>query len=369
MVTKRTITMYYKFTATILISLCLSEIMTGQPFSEKRTFMKSVSVNRETTLEISNKYGNIHITPGNSDSVTISVDVEAVASNQDRPAKMLKGIDINITETSFLVRAETQFSQNINLLFESFKGMTHKLIPYDSKIQINYFITVPEFLNIRIINKYGDVYMENNTGNFSLDLSNGSFKANSLEKTARIKMNFCNATINSINDGYFDASFSDVVIGGSKNLIITSISSRFDLKKAGNIDTRSRRDKFYIGTAGSVKGNSYFTDYRIDELDRELNIVSKYGTISVDHIGKSIEMINLNSGYTDIYLTFDPSASYNLDIRHTNTFLTLPGQNIKVEKKSINEEKKEYATFGTIGRNPGNVKVQIDANRGNIHIK
>ena len=366
---KKPIAMHYRVIITILISLFFSEFGSGQSFSEKRTFRKSFRVNKEITLEVNNKYGSIHISPCNSDSVTIEAEVEAVASNQERIEKMLQGININISESSFLIRAQTDFTQNISMLFESFKGMTNKLIPYESKIQINYFITAPEYLNIRVINKYGDVYMENNTGTFSIDLSNGSFKANTLKKSGGIDLNFCDATINKISEGYIDASFSELVIGESDNLTISSLSSRFDLKKAGTLDTKSRRDKFFIGSVNSIRGNSYFTDYKIEKVEDEINLVSKYGKITADFIEKSIGMVTINCGYTDVYLTFDPSLSYNVDIRHINTFLILPEKNASIEKKTISEDKKEFMTIGTIGRNPGNIKVRIDATRGNIYIK
>jgi hypothetical protein len=361
--------MHYKLLSSILGLLLLSESISGQPFSEKRTFQRSVPVNNEMTLELNNKYGSIHISPASSDSVTIRAEIEASSSNIDRIEKMLQGININFSETSYLIKAETEFTQTINMLFESFKGMTKKIIPYESKIQINYFVAVPEFLDIRIINKYGDVYLENSTGDFTIDLSNGSFKANILNKSAHMNLNFCDASINKIAEGYIDASFSEVVIGESKDLSITSVSSRFDLKKTVILDTKSRRDKFFIGTTGILRGNSYFTDFRIDELGKEINLVSKYGTINAENINKSIELININSAYTDIYLTFDPSISYNLDIKHSNAFLVTPDYNANLEKKTLNEEKKEYMTFGTVGKNPGNIKVNIDATKGNINLK
>jgi hypothetical protein len=321
------------------------------------------------TLEINNKYGSIHISSSRSDTVSIRAEVEATASNLDRLSKMLQGISVNISETSYLVRAQTDFSQTINMLFESFKGMTNKLIPYESRIQINYFIEAPEYLNIRITNKYGDVYLENTTGNFSIDLSNGSFKANSLDKTSQMNLDFCDATINRVNEGKIDASFSEVVIGESISLSITSVSSRFDLKNNSILDTRSRRDKFFIGNVRTIRGNSYFSEYRIENLEAEINLEPKYGRIDVDYIGKNCEMINIISGYTDIYLTFDPSISYNLDIKHTNAFLVLPDGKTKVEKKVFNEDKKEFMTFGSVGKNPGDLKVIIEANRGNIYLK
>jgi hypothetical protein len=352
----------------LVSSLTLSSPGHGQ-FNEKRSFNKSLHVNKEMSLEVNNKYGTIHITPWNKDSVSVRVEVEANSSSLDRLHKMFNGINIDITGSSFQVRAESEFNQNIDILFETFKGITSKLIPYESRLQINYFISAPEYLDMQITNKYGDVYMENNTGKFSLSLSNGSFKANSLDESNQIELTFCDATINKIRKGYINASFSDVEIGESKEMKINSISSKFNFKKIGKLDVESRRDKFYIGTASEVKGNSYFTDYRIGELDKEIDIVAKYGSLNADDIQKGLDFININSSYSDISLTFDPAVSYNLDIRYVNAFLVLPEKNSDIEKKSVNEDRKEYMTFGTVGKNPGSVKVSIDATHGNIYIK
>lgn len=361
--------MNYKLLTVNLCILFLSYTASGESFNEKRTFHKSFFVNKEMSLIVTNKYGTIHITPWDKDSVSVKVEVEANSSKLDHLHKMFDGIDINMSGTSFQVRAETEFHQNIDLLFESFKGMTNKLIPYDSRLQINYFISAPEYLEMRINNKYGDVYMENNTGKFSLSLSNGSFKANSLNETNDIELTFCNATINKIRNGYIDASFSDVEIGESQELKINSISSHYELRKAGNINITSRRDKLYIGKISTIKGNSYFTDYRIDELEKGMDVEVKYGSLNAGTIDKGIDIITINSSYSDISLNFDPSVSYNLDIRQNNTFLVLPEKNSNIEKKTVDEDKKEYMSFGTVGKTPGNVKVSIDATRGNIYIK
>jgi len=47
----------------------------------------------------------------------------------------------------------------------------------------------------------------------------------------------------------------------------------------------------------------------------------------------------------------------------------LPDKDIQTEQKALNEEKKEYMTYGTVGRNPGTTKVKIDATHGNIYLK
>lgn len=354
----------------LLVILCLLPgTLSAQSFSEKRTFKKTVKANKEMTLEVKNKYGTIHILPSNSDSVSITAEIEAFASSQSRIGKMLEGINVNITETDYMIIARTEFTQSLNMILEDFKGMTNKFIPYDSRVQINYTIIMPEYLNLKIDNRYGDVYLEDNSGSVSISVSNGSFKANSLNKASDLSLSFCNATINKVNEANIDATFSEMVIGESGDLKINSISTRYDIKYCNHLNAESKRDKFFIGTLSSLQGNSYFTDFRIDKLKEEANISLKYGSISTTLIEKGFKGIDINSGYSDIMLTFDPSASYNLDMKHVNTFVTLPEKSARLQKKTVDEDKKEFVTYGTVGKPSGDVRVRIDANRGNIILK
>jgi hypothetical protein len=366
---KKTKAMNYKILAIIILTPLLFSRLSAQGDTEVRTFERTAPVGKETSLEVNNKYGSVHISPWNKDSAYIRAEVKANASSHEKLRKMFDGITINITESSYLVRAQTDFTTNINMLFESLKGMTSKLISYDSHVEINYYINVPDYLNIKIENKYGDVYMEDNTGNFSVSVSNGSFKANSLGKESTIALSFCDATINSIASGKINASFSDITIGESEDLTINSISSRYEMKNAGIINSESRRDKFFIDNVESLKGNSYFSDYKVSNLKKEIDLTTRYGSVNADIIEKKFESVNINSGYSDISLRFEQGSSYNFDIRHINSFLVLPDKDIRSDKKAINEDKKEYMTYGAVGKNPGTKKVKIDATRGNIYLK
>lgn len=361
--------MNYKLFPVISLIALLINPVSAQNDTETRNFIKSIPVGKETTLEVINKYGNIQITPWDKDSAYIRAEIKAYAKDQSKLRKMFDGITINISDSKYSVRAETEFTSNINMLFESFKGMTSKIISYDSHVEINYYIRIPEYLNLKIENKYGDVYMEDNSGQFRMSISNGSFKANSLGKNSSITMVFCDAKINSVISGNLDASFSEVTLGSTEDLLINSISSKYNIKKAGTLRGESRRDKFFIDNIGSLQGNSYFTDYKVDNISNEINLIARYGSVNADMIGKGFESVNINSSYSDISLNFDPASSYNLDIRHVNAFLVLPDKNITTEERVMNDDKKEIVTSGTVGRNPGKVKVKIDATRGNIYLK
>lgn len=361
--------MNYKTILVIILIFFISGSLSAQKESETRNFIKTVPVTRETALEVTNKYGTIQITPWNKDSVFVRAEVKAYAKDRSKLTKMFDGVNVNITNSKYVVRAETEFTSNLNMLFESFKGMTSKIISYDSRVEINYYINIPDYLSLKIENKYGDIYMEGNTGESRINISNGSFKATSLGKNSSLTMVFCDAKINSMISGKIDASFSEISIGSIEELTINSISSKYDIKKAGTIRGESRRDKFFIDDAGSLQGNSYFSDYTITNLRNEINLTTRYGSVNADLIEKNFESVSINSNFSDVSLKFDPASSFNLDIRHTNAFLVLPDRNIKTEEKELNEDKKEYITTGTVGKNPGKAKVRIDATRGNIYLK
>lgn len=361
--------MKFKIVLIAGLTILIVNQLSAQSVSEKRSFMKSMPVTNGSRLEIINKYGDIHLTSWKKDSVYIMADIEAFAPEHSKLKKMLDGIEINITGTGSLVRAETEFEKEITVLLESFKGLTEKIIEFNARVQINYFINIPDYVDISIKNQFGDISMENNNGVISIDLSNGDFEANSLNRISELSLNFGDVEIGSVRTGKINTTFSKYVIRESGDLTINSTSSRFDLVKADKVNVESRRDKFFIGDISTLNGISYFTDYKIENITGDIDLNLKYGSFDAERINDHFERINLTSAYSDITADFDPSASFEFEIRHTNSFVVLPDKNIKTNKEALNEDKKEYLITGSLGNNTGSRKVKIDATRGNIYLK
>ncbi len=354
---------------TVLLFLLLPGYLSAQSVSEKRNFIKSLAAGRGTRLEIENKYGDIHITTWNKDTVYIMAEIEAFAPNRAKLEKMFDGIKTDMTGSGSLIIAKTRFDQSLTEILESFKGLTDKVIEYNSRVKISYFINAPDYLDINIENQLGDISMETNRGSLSVTLSNGSFKANTLEKISDMRLSFGNADIGSVKSARIEPNFSELVIGESNDLTINSTSSRFDLEKAGIVETESRRDKFFIGKISSLNGTTYFTDFKVQELEKEARLTLKYGSLDVGRINSRFDNLDIKSVYSDLTLSCDPSASYNFEIRHTNSFVVIPENNAKSQKEPINEDKKEYVITGVVGNNPGSQKIVIEATRGNIYLR
>lgn len=343
--------------------------LAAQSASEKRSYYNSFPAHEGTKLEIFNKYGDVKISAWNKDSIYILAEIEAFSPDMSRVRKMINGVEPEITGTGMIVSAKTKIKDGIIDLTESFKGITEKVVNYESRVKISYYINAPAYTEIRIENQFGDISIEKNSNIVFASLSNGNFEAGSLNTLSDLKLTFGEGAINSVKSGKLSISFSRISVNKSEELTINSTSSRYELEKAGIVTTESRRDKFFIGQIDELKGASYFTDFRIESLNRESNFTTKYGTLDIGLIKDDFTRAEIKSSYSDLYLNFSQSASFDLEIRHVNSFVVIPDKNSKTFKEAINKDKNEYIITGRIGNGSGPGKLVIDAVKGNIYVR
>lgn len=365
---KKTGIMSYKIFMTATLLICSIITVSGQQTTGSRTYMKSFRVGDRPTLDVSNKYGNLHITNGVNDSISIRVEVTASSGNESKLEGMMAGVEISMTMTNQTVRAQTVFSKSLNTVLETFKGLTKNIINYDSRIQVDYFIECPPSTLLRLSNSYGDVYIGEVTEELTLTLSNGSFDAKGIKNAVSMDMTFCKADIGSVDKGRISVSFGELRVKKAGNVSVTARSSKVRLENVTTINLDSKRDVFNIGTAATVTGTTYFSDISTEKLTGELSLVTKYGNISFEDVSSGFSLIDINSSYADVDIAMDAGASYSLEIRHTNAFVSLPGVTPEPEKTEISAENKVFLTTGKTGSSPDRARIRIEALKGEIRL-
>lgn len=361
--------MIRKITLLTLMLLSSGFLLSAQSASEKRSYSNSFPAHKDTKLEIFNKYGDVKISAWNKDSIYILAEVEAFSPDEDRVRRMINGVEPEINGSSMIVSAKTKIKDGIIDLTESFKGITEKVVNYESRVKISYYINAPVYTEIRIENQFGDISIEKNNNIVFVSLSNGNFEAGELNTLSDLKLAFGEGVINFVRSGKFNISFSRISVSESGELVINSTSSRYELEKTGIVTTESRRDKFFIGQIDELKGASYFTDFRIETLNSSSDVTIKYGKLDIGLIKNDFKGADIKSSYSDIYLDFGQSAAFDLEIRHVNSFVVIPDKNAKIVKEVINKDKNEYLITGRFGNNSGTGKLMIDAVKGNIYLR
>ena len=301
----------------LLLAVLLFASKTGsfaQTFSNNKSVTQSYKVSPETTVEINNKYGKIHVISWEKDSVMITASLNVYSNNLTRLEKVKNNINFRFTYTKFYISAFTDFGTSSNQILTELKSLSDVLISGQNQIEINYLVYCPAEINLNLVNKFGDIYIDDMIGKLKISLSNGDLKINSVEGEAQIELVFGSGIINDLREGQLTVSYSDIKIKDALKLDIDSKSSTLNIDRADFMKTISRRDKYFINTIGNFYSNSEFSQIWIDKLLCETDCNMKYGSITLSDIQKDFCNINLNSEYTDLNLKFYEASKYEADI-------------------------------------------------------
>ncbi len=302
-------------TITFLLFASYSHLA-AQTFSNEKSCTNTYKVTPETTVEINNKYGRIHVIPWDKDSVQITASMSVHTSNLARLEKVRNSINFNFTNTKYYVSAVTDFGTSSNQILTELKSISDVLINGQNQIEINYLVYCPTQINLTLVNKFGDIYIDDIFGKLKISQSNGDLKINSLEGEAQIELAFGTGIINYIREGQLTVSYSDIKIKDALRLDIDSKSSTLNIERADYLKIISRRDKYFINTVENFYGNSEFSQVWIEKMLCETDCSLKYGSLTLSEIFKEFCKISLKSEYTDISLTFPKATLYEADVSY-----------------------------------------------------
>ncbi|MBN2274061.1 MAG: hypothetical protein JXR41_15835 [Bacteroidales bacterium] len=332
--------------------------VTGQEFINR--VIRTYKISNATSIDVFNKYGKLHVMTWERDSVRFIIDI--IIRNKDvaKLEKIKNSISFEFTPAVSYVIAKTQISSGTSDAFKDLMDIAGSYFSSQNQITIDYTIMVPSYSSLRLENKFGDVYIDDREGNLDLILSYGDFKANTLSGNCSIKVSSGDAEINSLHDGHVTLSYSNLHILNAQELTIESRSSNIIIDEISDLTLRSRRDKLTLPRVRVMKGDSYFSEFSLLGLQRELNYIFRYGSLTVDNIEKGFSSINIQSEYTDLRLSFVRGSAYDLEItHHQDALFSYPHSLGTLNVKQIDKPDKQKVTYGRIGTAQSDSRVTI----------
>ena len=339
-------------------------------FTETKELTKQFSVTPGTRIEITNKYGKVELNTWEKDSVIIEIKIRVEEKKLSRLEKSIDEIDFDFTQSQHFLIVRTKIGENRSSLEKEFLKFKETLLQSDGNMQIDFTVWLPGTNDLKVENKFGDVFLGDFTGNVEINLSNGNLKSHDFEGKLNLILNFADATINTINTGRLDCNFSELYIKKANELRIISKSSTFEILEINDLDADSRRDKFRIRLADRIEAIGSFTNFRFNELTDRINLRSEYGDLDIEKTAPDFSNIYIESKSTDINLYFDASSAFGFEITHTKAEVDFCKE-IDIEKEeSLDEKEKKIKVSGNFGEKSTNdTKLYINANAGEINIR
>nr|WP_321451380.1 hypothetical protein [uncultured Carboxylicivirga sp.] len=308
----------------ILVLFCLlsGQWLWAQSYTETIKHHRTFYVTPAATLEIINKYGNIHISTWSEDSVSINVEFYIAEKNETKYNKIKENVDFKFSGNSSFLSAETIFGSKYASFFSNIKEATNLLTPNKST-HIDYYIKVPEYISLKINNRYGNIFIPDFQGSLNVELSNGDFQAKKITGSNNLNLSFGNVLIEQLEQATLSLNFCDTQINKAMQLDLSSKSSTVSIQECNLIKLQSKRDEYQIDHIKFLFGNTYFSKMNILSLDNEFNMVIKYGELTNLIINPAFKLIRINSEYANCNLLLNNPAAYKSSIKAPKSTIEL----------------------------------------------
>jgi hypothetical protein len=358
----------YKF---LLFAACLafSFQLAGQTYENSRSLREAYRIAPNVEVQVINKYGDIHLVPWEKDSVVFEIDFSVTSNKQAKVDKIFDYVDFDFKATAYYVIAQTVF-EGQNTIWTEMADVASTIFSSGTNTRIDYTVYFPAGNDVKIENKFGNIYTTDHIGKVDFNLSNGDMKGHTFSGPTRLKIEFGNASINEIDNASVSLGYAELNLEKAGEIAFETRSSKIYLTSCEKLQLDSKRDKYYIKSAGELTGEAFFSYVSLDKVTSKINLKTNYGDLKLLDISDSFLRMDLNSQYSDITLYMDEEHFYELDITRDDRSSVISSANVisKNEEPVAGVEKtfRASVTAGKAGKQK--VPVSINIKSGKIYL-
>jgi hypothetical protein len=344
-----------------ILAVLLSFSLAGQEVSKE--YHKEYKADKNTTLDISNKYGDVVITAWDKDQVVIDVKVTVSYPDRSRAEKYLGMIDVQFSEGTNLITAKTVIEDNFN-----FSGWGN-----NREFKINYSVKMPYTSNLTLSNRYGNTDIDELRGLVNLDIKYGAIEVDKLTRGNEKPINklviaYSKGTITEA--GWLDMNVrytSTLSIPRSQALLIDSRYSKLKIGETSSIVSDAKYDTYNIEKINNLVLMSGYTTVNVETLTRKLNSEGSYGSLVVNEIPAGFESLDVSYRYSGVRLGIDESASYRLEGKSSYGGIKYNEDNFNFQKRIVENTSSEIS--GVVGKeNSPSATVKVSTSYGTIKL-
>jgi hypothetical protein len=291
-----------------------------------KTIKKTIEVNANASLIISNQFGKIDLISNDKNEVEILISITVESSNTDKAQKKLDQIEIILKSTSSSLEIKTEIKQ----MKGNFKG----------NFQIDYIIKAPPTMPLDLHNQFGDVFISEWKGNTDISVEYGSFTAGKLmAETNELSLEFSKGSVGLINIGEVDLAYTDKFnLDKAKELTIHSSFSNFNIETIEKLNCHSEYDDAEIGEVNHIELDASFSSVEVEKLHISGDLENEYGSLKIYNVGKDFESLDLENSFASIKVVFEKGAQFSFECEAEYGDISVPsGAKISIDKKDHSE--------------------------------
>jgi hypothetical protein len=160
---------------------------------------------------------------------------------------------------------------------------------------------------------------------------------------------------------------AEVKIYAGKRLKLNSERSNLDVMKAEEVIAKSTGGTLHLGTVDAVDLNAAGTKCEIQDVSESLRADTRWGRLEVRSINHQVSTVEVTASDTKVALAFRPGGGFNMNFKHNNMKIDIPGNFLLEKKPTMN--KRVFIESGFIGDKQFDSQVSLNITGGEIIIQ
>ena len=341
------------------------------------TVLAQEKVSKETTktypfdntgeLHLENKYGNINVYGWAKEEVSITVSITVTDKKKENAKDLLGRIKPIIRQSEKFISVNYEIGEKSTGFFSN---LFEKANPFDfdrSNVQIDYKIYIPKKVELEIVNKFGDVFIEDWVGILKADVQHGDMWINDNLNKADISMKYGKLRAKNINYANIDLNNGGLDIDHANTMRLNSSGSTIDIQQVESLEYYANKDEANIKDISTLYGNLKFSQLRIRHLNKDIDLNLKISDFWIDHVVSQNSKITIEQESSEVsinILNFPHSFSAILE----EGLVRLPKSFQNVDSKIQDKGKKLREIKATYGKG-GKGHIIISGKKGVVLLK
>lgn len=291
-------------------------------YTKTKEVTKIFNVNKNATLNVTNKYGNIDIVTWKENTINIKVTITTNGNDENKVIKKLNDISIDFSGNNSSVTANTIIEKNYSSW--NLWGKSNNV-----SMEINYEIKMPITNNVNLNNDYGAINIDKLEGSSKINCDYGKLNIGELlNSNNTIHINYTNnSTIQFMKSGEIDADYSSLYIDESGKTKLNADYSQISFGQLAVLVFNCDYGNLKIETVGDINGNSDYMNTSIGKLKGYGNFNIEYGSLKINELESNFKSLKVESSFTPLKFGLNPNNSFNISaslefggFKNTNDF-------------------------------------------------
>ncbi len=322
----------------VFVSFTVS-LTAGPPEEVKKLYHKAYGTSTGITLSIENRYGDVNLINWDKDSIVIDVLVTIDYPSVFKGKDLIEYIRVDFSVAGNTIKAVTNIDEHF----------INKWYRHDDKkkFRIDYTVHAPAYINFNLLNKYGDVFINELQGRINLEVRYGYIKINRLTRDNKKPLNslylaYSKGYIGEAGWLMLEMKYSKLEIGSGKALAGETKYSRLTVDKISSVVLESKYDTYRFGTLNNLVLVASYGGVKVNEVRNKLSLETRYTGVEVEHVSAGFSSIDIDNAYGGVKVRIDEKASYYLKGSSSYCKLNYPSARINRIVKNNSAEISGY---------------------------